>query len=229
MAGKTTSGGKGPIEDRIVEAAFASARDVGYAGSSARVIAAAGGFNQALIFYHFGGVDAALLAALDRSTEARLARYRECLGAVQTLPEMVESAQMLFKEDFESGHVKLLAEMVAAGASDPVLGKEVAARVEPWLAFTGETFERLMGGSPLAALVASNDAAYALTALYLGMELMSNLDGSRDRSDALFGAAGRLAALLGMLMPVTVGPPSLQPRDGGDDQRPQKTQQAQKG
>ena len=30
-----------------------------------------------------------------------------------------------------------------------------------------------MGGSPLAALIASEDAAYALAALYLGMEMLA--------------------------------------------------------
>ena len=188
---------------RIVDAAFATVREVGYGGASARAIATRGGFNQALIFYHFGGTDEALLAALDRSTEERLARYRECMDGVQAPPSMVEAARTLFKEDFDSGHVKLLAELVAAGASNPELGKQVALRVAPSLAFSQETFERVMAGSPLAMLVASKDAAYALSALYLGMELLANLEGSLDASDALFAAAGRVASLLSLIMPAT--------------------------
>ncbi len=188
---------------RIVDAAFATVREVGYGGASARAIASRGGFNQALIFYHFGGTDEALLAALDRSTEERLARYRECMDGVLALPAMVEAAKTLFKEDFDSGHLKLLAELVAAGASNPELGKQVALRVAPSLAFSQETFERVMAGSPLAMLIASKDAAYALSALYLGMELLANLEGSLDASDALFAAAGRAASLLSLLMPAT--------------------------
>lgn len=190
---------------RIVDAAFATVREVGYGGTSARAIATRGGFNQALIFYHFGGTDEALLAALDRSTEERLARYRECMDSVQAPPAMVEAARTLFKEDFDSGHVKLLAELVAAGASKPEFGKQVALRVAPSLAFSQETFERVMAGSPLAMLVASKDAAYALSALYLGMELLANLEGSLDASDALFAAAGRVASLLSLIMPATGG------------------------
>ena len=45
-----------------------------------------------------------------------------------------------------------------------------------------------MAGSPLAALVESKDAAYALSALYLGMELLANLDGSLDAADSLFAS-----------------------------------------
>lgn len=186
---------------RIVKAAFATVREVGYGGASARAIAARGGFNQALIFYHFGGTDEALLAALDRSTEERLVRYRECMNDVQALPAMVEAARTLFKEDFDSGHVKLLAELVAAGASNPELGKKVATRVAPSLAFSQETFERVIVGSPLAMLIESKDAAYALSALYLGMELLANLDGSTDAADSLFAAAGRVASLLSLIMP----------------------------
>jgi AcrR family transcriptional regulator len=191
---------------RIVEAAFATVREVGYAGASARAIAAKGGFNQALIFYHFGGTDEALLAALDQSTEDRLSRYRERMGAVTALPAMVEAARTLFKDDFDSGHVKLLAELVAAGASNPELGKQVAARVEPSLAFSSETFERLMADSPLAALVPARDAAYALSALYLGMELLANLECSLDAANSLFAAAGRVASLLGLLLPPAGAP-----------------------
>lgn len=198
---------KATTKSRIVEAAFATVREVGYGGASARAIAARGGFNQALIFYHFGGTDEALLAALDRSTEERLKRYRECMDAVQALPDMVVAARTLFKEDFDSGHVKLLAELVAAGASDPELGKQVAARIAPSLAFSEETFDRLMAGSPLAALIGSKDAAYALSALYLGMELLANLDGSLESADSLFAGAGRVAGLLGMLLPAVVRKP----------------------
>lgn len=198
---------KAATKDRIIEAAFMTVRELGYGGATARAIASRGGFNQALIFYHFGGTDEALLAALDRSTEQRLARYRECMDGVQALPDMVEAARTLFKEDFDTGHVKLLAELVAAGASDPELGKKVAARVAPSLAFSTETFDRLMAGSPLSALISSKDAAYALSALYLGMELLANLDGSLESADSLFAGAARVAGLLGMLLPSTVRKP----------------------
>src|SRR4051794_39848617 len=130
-----------PTKARIVDAAFRTVREVGYGGASARAIAARGGVNQALVFFHFRGPDGALLAALDRSSEERLARYRECMDGVRALPAMVEAARTLFKEDFDSGHVKLLAELVAAGATNADLGKQVAQRVEPALAFSRETFE----------------------------------------------------------------------------------------
>jgi AcrR family transcriptional regulator len=187
-------------KDKIIDAALVTLKRDGYAASSARAIAAAGKLNQALIFYHLGGVDEALLAALDRSNELRLARYREVFAGATTLTEMIDAAAMLYREDVESGHVRVLCEMIAAGAASPELGREVAARVGPWVAFTRETFARVTEGSPLAAMVSADDAAYALTSLYLGMELLNNLNGTHERADALFAKASAFASLLEPLL-----------------------------
>src|SRR5262249_44610374 len=65
---------------RMVDAALQTLIEEGYAGTSARVIAARGTFNPALVFYHYGGVDELLLAALDASSEERMARYRDAMS-----------------------------------------------------------------------------------------------------------------------------------------------------
>src|SRR5438874_8333617 len=124
---------------KIVKAAFETLRHRGFGEASARNIAARGRFNQALIFYHFGSVEDVLIAALDYSTAARLARYKERFEPVETLPELMRVAKELFGEDVRSGHVRVLAQLVAAGAGSPQLGRKVAARVEPWLEFTRDT------------------------------------------------------------------------------------------
>jgi AcrR family transcriptional regulator len=182
---------------RIVDAALTVLRTEGYAGASVRSIAAAGGFNQALIFYHFGDVESLLLAALDKSNDERMASYRQRLGDVNALAEVLDAARVLYEEDFASGHVKVLAEMMAAGAASPNLGREVARRVEPWLAFTRETIDRVLASSPLAQMIPAGEVAYALAALYLGAELLTNLDGDRTRADALFDSAARVLSFVG--------------------------------
>jgi AcrR family transcriptional regulator len=192
---------------QIVEAAFEALRRNGYARASARAIAATGGFNQALVFYHFGTVDDLLVAALDRSSEARLERYRERFAADLTLPELIRTAAELYREDTASGHIRILAELMAAGSASPELGRKVAQRVEPWREFVRETFTRVMGHAPLS-LVAAEDAAFALTSLYLGMELLTNLSGDSERVDAVFASAERLATLLSAFLPGAEGAPS---------------------
>ena len=207
MAAKSSTATK----DRIIAAAFETLRDEGYAGASARAIAGRGKFNQALIFYHFGGVEEALLAALDWGSEKRLARYREVFGAALTLDQFAPAAWELFREDLESGFVKVLGELIAAGSSKPELGRQVATRVEPSLAFTRETLQRVLGSSPLSMFVSVDDAAFALTSLYLGLELMCNLEQSTERAESLFATAGRLAVVFGAM-----AAPAGQPASAGD-------------
>ena len=59
----------------LVAAAIETLKTEGFAGASARAIAARAGCNQALIFYHFGSVVTLLLAALDEVSASRLERY----------------------------------------------------------------------------------------------------------------------------------------------------------
>jgi len=51
----------------LVAAAIETLKTEGFAGASARAIAARAGCNQALIFYHFGSVVTLLLAASTKS------------------------------------------------------------------------------------------------------------------------------------------------------------------
>jgi hypothetical protein len=49
--------------------------------------------------------------------------------------------------------------------------------------------------APFAALVPVREAATAIVAAYLGMEMLSHLDADRTKPDALFQAAESTAAL----------------------------------
>src|SRR3984957_11235871 len=115
---------------KIAEAALQTLKSKGFAGASAREIARSGGFNQALIFYHFGSVQKLLLAALDVVSERRLEAYRETFERARTLPELAGRAREIYAEDLENGYVTVLGEMVAGGVSDPELGPEVVARMQ---------------------------------------------------------------------------------------------------
>ena len=50
-----------------------------------------------------------------------------------TLAELATLAGEIYREDLENGYVTVLGEMVAGAVSDPALGREVAARIKPWL------------------------------------------------------------------------------------------------
>src|SRR5262249_50709791 len=104
---------------RMVDAALQTLIEEGYAGTSARVIAARGTFNPALVFYHYGGVDELLLAALDASSEERMARYRDAMSQPGTPEELVRRAAELFRQDVEGGHVIAVTELIGASLSKP--------------------------------------------------------------------------------------------------------------
>src|SRR5438874_2502405 len=82
-------------KNRIVEAALAVLKRQGYAGASARSIAAEGRFNQALIFYHFGSVRNLLLAA-DDAAYAIVAQFLG-LEMLTHLDGSTERAERLFE------------------------------------------------------------------------------------------------------------------------------------
>jgi AcrR family transcriptional regulator len=191
-------------KDRIIEAASHTLRTEGYAGTSARTIAKAAECNSALIFYHFGGVDPLLLAALDRSAEQRMAAHQKAVAGAKTLEDLVEVATTIYRTDIEGGHITLFTELVGASIARPELREEIVVRAEPWIDFVEETLERVIGGSALAKLMPPRDLAYAAITFYLGVNMFTHLDADRTRTEALFGLAGRVAPrakLLTMRLP----------------------------
>jgi len=199
---RTPSGRGEATRERIVDAALETLKREGFGGASAREIARTGGFNQALVFYHFGSVNQLLLAALDRTSAIRMQRYRAMVEEAGDLPSLLRSAASMYREDLDSEHIKVMAEMISGASSDPDLGPEIVRRIEPWIAFAREAIERVSATMPLGNLVPPEDAAYAVVALYLGIELLTNLDGDRSRSDHLFATAQRLEAMFAPMLEV---------------------------
>ena len=181
----------------LVEAAVRTVREVGYAGATSRAIAARGQFNAALIYYHFGSVDALLLAALDELGAERLARYEKMVDQAKTLEELVDAAAQMYRSDRRSGHVAFVSQLVAASFTKPELAREVLARMTPWIEFTERALRKALAHTPLED-VPVEDLAYAIVTYYLGLNLLTELDPKRARADALFR---RLRELAGIVAP----------------------------
>jgi AcrR family transcriptional regulator len=186
--------------DRIVAAAAQTLREEGFAGTSARSIARHGGFNQALIFYHFGSVLDLLVAVLETTSADRLAQYRAAIADVPDLRSALTTARQQYAIDVREGHITVLVELVAGASSAPQLGPEIVRCTEPWIGFAEESIARFLGGTPLAAMIPSREAAHALLAIYLGMELLDHLDPDADTAEPLFHVAERMLAAVEPLL-----------------------------
>ncbi len=176
----------------------------GYAGASAREIAKAGDLNQALIFYHYGNVQGALLAALDRVSDRRMSAYRQAFEGATSLAELAALAGEIYREDLENEYVTVLAEMVAGGMSDPDLGRQIVARIEPWVEMVEHKVRALIAGSMFEPLVAPRELAFAIIALYLGIDMLGQLDGDHARAGSLLDLGARGAPLLQALLPAHI-------------------------
>lgn len=190
-------GGSGSEGTRrlLVDAAVETLKAEGFAGASARAIAERAGSNQGLIFYHFGSVANLLLAALDAVSSERLTHYGEVVAGAQTPSQLVEAAKIIFAKDLDAGYITVLVEMIAGASSTPGLGAEVSARMRPWREFAQTAIETSLGDTPLSTLLPSRDLAYGIVALYLGLEMLSHLDGDPRPALDLFAQAQRLAGL----------------------------------
>ena len=186
-------------KDRIVEAALETIKQEGFAGTSARAIARRGDFNQALIFYHFGTLNDLLLAALDRTSEERMVRYREAVDEIRSLSDAIRIGTELYREDLASGHLTVLTELIAGSLDRPDLAPELVARMDQWFDLTEPIVERLMASLGITGLVDARTVARAICALYLGIDLMSHLEQDDTKAEELFATGEKLAGLLGGL------------------------------
>ncbi len=186
---------------RIVEAALETLKAKGFAGASAREIAKAGGFNQALIFYHFGSVQNLLLAGLDLVSERRMQTYQPAFERAHTLSELAALARDIYREDLENGYVTVLGEMVAGGVSDRELGRLVVARLQPWVDMVESKVRELIAGSLFESMIPPRDLAFAIIALYLGIDMLSHLDGDHAAAESLLDLGLRTAPLAQVLLP----------------------------
>ena len=123
---------------------------MGYANLSTRTVAEAAEVPLSQIHYHFGSKQQLILAVLEGENERLLERQRGLFGGPEPLWQQWDRACDYLDEDLESGYVRVLQEMIAAGWSDP----EVAAAVRQfwigWFRLLAEVAEaaasRIRGG-----------------------------------------------------------------------------------
>lgn len=185
---------------KILAATLETLKNEGIVGTSARAIARVGEFNQALIFYHFGSVDDAIVAAVGQMSNRRIVNHRAKLEEATSLPELIRVARSLHDDDTSTDNMTVLTQAFAGAAGDSEMGPKLYAELEPWSVMVSETIERIVATYPAASNVPTEHIANAISAMFLGIELLDDLDPSRDHAASLFDSLESLAGLLDDLM-----------------------------
>ena len=179
----------------MLEAALACLVRHGYGGTTARAIAQVGGFAPGVIYYHFADLDDLLVAALERTSGARVDRYRAELAGLDRAVPVVARLRELYDEDSETGHIAAVQELYAGARPGTRLAAQLALETTKWEDLAEEQLTVLLRGKPLASVVRVRVLAGAAVAFYLGMETLTHLDGDRSRPETLFAQGARLAAI----------------------------------
>jgi AcrR family transcriptional regulator len=127
---------------RILTAAKGVLLEVGYAHVSTRGIAEAAGVPLSQIHYHFGSKQKLMLAVLDMENQMRLSRQATMYEADKPLSEQWLQACDFFDDDLESGYVRVLMEMTAAGWSNAEIAEAVSAQIQGWFDLLADVARR---------------------------------------------------------------------------------------
>jgi len=183
---------------RILAAAKAALLDAGYASLSTRGIAEAAGVPLSQIHYHFGSKQNLMLAVLDMENQQRLTRQATMYQSNLPLWKQWQQACDFFDEDLESGYVRVLMEMTAAGWSNPQIAAAVSAEVQGWFDLLAEVARRAAERFGSLGPFTPEEMA-ALAALpFLGAEavILLGLDESKIAARPAVRKIGELLRLL---------------------------------
>jgi AcrR family transcriptional regulator len=106
----------------------------GYGGLSTRKVADEAGVPLSQLHYHFGSKQGLILAVLEVENQRRLARQQNMYAEDAPLWQRYERACDFLEDDLDSGYVRVLQEMIAAGWSNEELGGAVRGLVGGWFA-----------------------------------------------------------------------------------------------
>jgi AcrR family transcriptional regulator len=181
------------MRERVLQTAVRALAADGFARTTARSIAALGGFAPGVIYYYFADLDALHRSALEFTSRDREERYRQLVVGVPNAVTLVQRLRELYREDSESGHIGAIQELISAARPGTSLAGSVTEHTKRWEALAEDVLRSLLRGSPLARLVKPPVVARAVVSYYLGLQTLTYLDGDTSRPEAAFAQAERLA------------------------------------
>lgn len=156
----------------ILRAARRRLLDHGFSSLSTRKVAEAAGVPLSQLHYHFGSKQGLLLAVLDEDNRRRLERQTRMYSTDRPLWQRYEQACDYLEDDLDSGYVRILQEMIAAGWGNEEIGAAVRELLSGWtdlLADVAREAEHLHGSlGPFTA----EEVSALLATLFIGAEAL---------------------------------------------------------
>ena len=178
----------------IIEAARRRLLADGYAGMSTRKVAEEAEVPLSQLHYYFGSKGGLILALFEEENQRRLERQRRMYAEDAPLWQRYERACDFLEDDLDSGYVRVLQEMVAAGWSNDDIRDAVRELLGGWyelLVEVAREAERRHG--PLGPFTAEEVATLVGT-IFIGAEALILL--GFDRTDLPIRSALRRIGVL---------------------------------
>jgi AcrR family transcriptional regulator len=158
--------------DAILEAARRCLLSDGFAQLSTRSVADAASVPLSQLHYHFGSKQQLIVDLLAAENDRRLARQTAMYAEDRPLWQRYEQACDFLEDDLDSGYVRVLQEMIAAGWSDPAIGQQVRDLLLGWVdLITGVARDAEQRLGPLGPFTAEELSAL-ISQAFMGGEAM---------------------------------------------------------
>lgn len=158
-------------KELILESARESLRERGYSGTSIRAVAERAGVQLSLVHYHFGSKRAMLVAVLEHENEKLLERQEALFASPGALSAKWRAACRFLEDDLESGYVRILWELWAAGLADEQLAARWRDATAGWRRLMAEVFEEWSQEMGLELPISAAAVATLVANLFQGLEV----------------------------------------------------------
>jgi AcrR family transcriptional regulator len=158
-------------KELILEAARESLREEGYSGTSIRAVAERAGVQLSLVHYHFGSKQSVLVAVLERENEKLLERQQALFAGPGPLSAKWRAACRFLEDDLESGYVRILWELWAAGLADEQLAARWRDATAGWRRLMADVVEEWSREVGLELPISAMAVATLVANLFQGLEV----------------------------------------------------------
>lgn len=170
MSAANTSVEQEGTHSRILRAARACLLADGYASFSTRKVAGEAQVPLSQIHYHFGSKEELILSLLRHENNRLLERQTFMYASDRPLWQRWQAACDFFDEDLESGYVRVLQEMTAAGWSSEPIAAEMRAIHQAWANLLASVISEAASRQFRLGVFSAGELASLVSAAFLGAE-----------------------------------------------------------